>query len=319
MNSDENAQLYEVFFHYAAQRQKIARESNQRFVYYTNAETAINILSKGELWMRNAIVMNDFSEIRYGHDCLASALSNGGRQFLANALEPIFPGLLSEILQELDRHSILHLNQTYLSCFSEHLTEEDSYGRLSMWRAYGGSTGVAIVFRGTALLSESNALKVYTSPVAYWEPTEVAQEITRLARRIDVKAHLVRMDRETVKIFLSNAMRFAILSTKHPGFKEELEWRAIYQPWFERSFRVPSSVETIKGVPQIIQKIPLKDVPEEGLKGAELADALDRVIIGPTQFPTTIFDALVQTLADRGLSKPESRIHVSRIPLRLTN
>ena len=60
MDLCESEQLREVFFAYACKRQKAAKDSNQRFVYYTSADTALKIVERGELWMRNATVMNDF-------------------------------------------------------------------------------------------------------------------------------------------------------------------------------------------------------------------------------------------------------------------
>ncbi|MGE0114177.1 MAG: DUF2971 domain-containing protein [Steroidobacteraceae bacterium] len=321
MNPDdqERERLQEVFFAYARRRENTAKNSNQRFVYYTTADTALKIVERGELWMRSATVMNDFSEILHGRECLIGALREGGRKALSDALAPILPDFLEQVLEGLDSHSILHHKQTYLVCFSEHLPEEDAYGRLSMWRAYGGANGVALVFYGRALLSQSNALKIYSSPVAYLDAQGMRNEIVSLAQRISAERELLLKYSDVAMGLLSNALRFAVLSTKHPAFKEEREWRVIYQPWTEISPHVSHAVETVRGLPQIVQKIPLRDIPDEGFHGANIVEGLDRVIVGPTQFPDSLLSSFSEALAKRGVREPHHRVHISNVPLRFSN
>jgi hypothetical protein len=65
-----------------------------------------------------------------------------------------------------------------------------------------------------------------------------------------------------------------------------------------------------------MHKIPLKDVPEEGLIGLNLPQLIDRVIIGPSRFPVGIHDALLALLTEAGVENPVSKIIVSDLPLR---
>jgi hypothetical protein len=110
--------------------------------------------------------------------------------------------------------------------------------------------------------------------------------------------------------------RFAVLCTKHPGFHEELEWRVIHSPTYEPSERVTKTIETIRGVPQHVIKIPLKNYPDEGFVGGELHELLDRIIIGPTQHPHAIADAFCDLLHQAKIPDPEKKICISDIPLR---
>lgn len=178
---------------------------------------------------------------------------------------------------------------------------------------------MALVFHGAPLLSQSNALKIYSSPVAYLDARGVLEELISLAKRIGTNCELISKHSDSARTLFYNALRFAMLSIKHPGFGEELEWRVIYQPWSELSRHVSHDIETISGLPQIVQKIPLRDIPEEGLKGLEITDGLDRIIIGPTQFPDSMLLAFSEVLAKRGVKEPHNRIHISNIPLRSTN
>ena len=63
---------------------------------------------------------------------------------------------------------------TYIASISEHHRKEDLHGRLSMWRAFGGSGAarVAIVFRVPWVANGSAALNLMFNPVAYLREDE---------------------------------------------------------------------------------------------------------------------------------------------------
>ncbi|MEI9406922.1 DUF2971 domain-containing protein [Mesorhizobium argentiipisi] len=186
-----------------------------------------------------------------------------------------------------------------------------------MWRAYGGATGVAVVIKGTPFLTPTDALNAYTSPVAYLSPKQFQREFERLSTGLMANADLLkRWGKTYVLNNLFDAFRAATVCTKHPGFHEEREWRVVYNPAFKKSERIKSAVEVIRGVPQIVQKIPLADVPEEGLVGITIPELVDRVIIGPTNFPFEMQEAIVDVLVANGVADAPSKVIVSDIPLR---
>jgi hypothetical protein len=110
--------------------------------------------------------------------------------------------------------------------------------------------------------------------------------------------------------------RMSILCTKHPGFAEEKEWRIIYSPSIHESLRIKPDLFSFGGVPQRIFKIPLENVLEEGLFGIQVNELIDRVIIGPTNFPFEIKEALGIALETKGVDQPLGMIWISEIPLR---
>ena len=114
-------------------------------------------------------------------------------------------------------------------------------------------------------------------------------------------------------------MRFAVLCTKHPGFKEEREWRVIYQPKFQQSERIEKEIVCLDGLPQTICKIPLIEVPDENFYGANLKNFLDRIIIGPSDHAYEIKRTLVELLEAASIENPDSKVLVSGIPLRTNN
>src|SRR5262249_48274224 len=138
-------QYREAFFPLAAKRVKELRSSGSRFVHYTTADTATHILRTNEAWLRNTSTLNDFSEVEHGLECLQTALASESGNKFRDALRESAPGVADEV-QELFEACLPAIRErTFVTCFSEHNPKEDRYGRLSMWRAYGGNSGVALV------------------------------------------------------------------------------------------------------------------------------------------------------------------------------
>ena len=107
---------------------------------------------------------------------------------------------------------------------------------------------------------------------------------------------------------------FAAVSIKPPGFKEEKEWRVVYCPSIYPSNHLIRDTQVVRGVPQPIYKIRLKDIP--GLIGIEIPALLNRVIIGPSKYPLAIGEAFIDLLEEAGVQNPISKVYRSEIPLR---
>jgi hypothetical protein len=286
--SDDQLRLFGIFHPYALIKTIEAKRHNRRFVYYTSADTAMRILRNGEIWMRKSHLMNDYREVEHGFECLRDAYSKNKQRMLA-LFDGMFPGFCEHLEKTFDNWMPYFRSDSYIACLSEHDASEDQHGRLSMWRAYGAGAGVALVLNGGPIIRPSNALKAYTSPVAYLDHANLQKAFVQVLDNIETDADFVRsLGEQQAQGNMFAALRYAVLCTKHPGFHEEREWRVIYSPRFERSERITSSVESIGGIPQSICSIPLRDVPEEGLYGLAPPAFIDRVIIGPTRFPAGI-------------------------------
>jgi hypothetical protein len=145
----EQLKLAQIFFPFATRKQMEVRARNTRFVHYTSAEVAVSILKNEEVWMRKSNTMNDFMEIEHGLSCLkASYDGEPGNRFKAT-LDCMLPGCRAEVEKRFNSWIPHFKADTYLTCVSEHLDSEDGLGRLSMWRAYGGAAGVAVVLNNT--------------------------------------------------------------------------------------------------------------------------------------------------------------------------
>ena len=291
--------LSQVFFSYALQKQAAILNENRRFVHYTSAEAAVSIIKNAEVWMRKSTTMNDFSETAHGLRCLQGMYTGPAGKRFKSLLERLFSGSV-EVLEKNFEAWLPHFRlNTYLTCISEHENEEDSYGRLSMWRAYGG---VAIVLNNYPFLAESHSLGAYTSPVAYLDPQRFADKFEEINDLLE--QHEYDIQSQTKDVVLNNVfemMRFAVLCTKHPGFQEEREWRIVYSPVKSVAERITKSIEIVRGIPQPVCKIPLKNIPEEGFIGAEISQLVNRLIIGPNQYPGVMQEAFVELLTNAGV------------------
>lgn len=323
-----NDRLFNIFMPYAASRVKEAKDKNIRFCHYTSADAALKIITGKHVWLRNATMMNDFSEVQYGLSCLQRCWNDQElKTRLISILSKWGDGLDVEIEQNFNLGLFQRQNETYMISISEHGdpeflrdgsgVDEDRVGRLSMWRAYGGNTNVAFVFHNSPFLTSSDALKAYTSPVLYADPDGYRREFEKVLNEIEGNLEFLEtLSRDQIRDLVINAFHFATLSTKHPGFKEEREWRIIYSPKLYFSDKILPEMVSLGGVPQRIYKLPLESFPAEGYVGGTIPEVLERLIIGPTQFPWPIYDAFVEELGKQRVLDAGKKVFVSDIPLR---
>jgi hypothetical protein len=292
-----------------------------RFVHYTSADAALKMLESRTIWLRNVRLMNDFSEVEHGFACLRQAyLSSAGKRLL-NALEVIAPGVAAEMTELFNGWQPHFSKLAYVACVSEHDASEDLHGRLSMWRAYGGSRSVAIVINPVPLLAPNDVIEVYASPVTYGNACTIEDRLSRIATNLEsIGPALAGVGRELVSGHLFNVFLMATLCTKHAGFQEEHEWRIFHVEQMHSSTHLEKSTESINGTPQFVYKLPIRNIAgngsERGLLGMEVPELLDRVIIGPCENDQVIADVFIELLTKAGVTDAANRITVSRIPLR---
>lgn len=302
---------------YAARAADRVHGMGCRFAYYTTAETALHILRNREIWMRNTMVMNDFSEVEHGLSCVFEAYRSDAGNKLKKALDDEYPGLSAEFEKQFDSLIPVFRTDTFVTCLSEHPPDEDKHGRLSMWRAYGGIAGVALVLNGDVLFQPSDALAAYSSPVAYMHANSFNKELDDVATNLTASGNVLKtIGREGAKQAVFNMLRFAAVCTKHPAFAEEREWRVVASPALESSPLLPVDVETIGGIPQKILKIKLKNHPDKGLVGLEPQELVERVLIGPCEHAEVIGHAMRLALEAAGVTDAAQKVVYTGIPLR---
>lgn len=317
----KSRKMLEIFFTYDRMRHREARDSGKLLAHYTTADTALKIIRGRSMWLRNAAVMNDFSEIEHGKSAMAPVLAGPlGDRFRA-AMDMISPELAADVMRRHDEHRNHAREAVFTASLSEH-DPADRLGRLSMWRAYGGPVaGIALLFHAEAadLEIEPN-LEVGVSPVLYGGPIEFHQEFEKTIINIEKNTEFLKeFDPKIISNAATQILQLSMFSIKHPGFAEEREWRIIHRPYeFSSAAVVPLNI-SLNGIPQTIYELPFHN-PDKGqdfnIPQLELNQILAGVLLGPCGYPETVFRALVDELTAAGVQDAAKKIIVSNIPLR---
>lgn len=306
---------------------------NKKLVHYTSAIVAREIIEKEQLWLRKTTFMNDYSEIIYGKQYFDSLLEDPEiTVILNNILKPLTN--LDDNLSAFKKSYHNFINEvekiTYISCLSEHLPSEDTTGRLSMWRAYSNSSGVALVINPKITSKIGTPFNML--PVTYSKEDLKIVFINNLKKIEDIIKNTItdkQLSSDVFNTFLNIgfnmdflfSMYIYVISLKHQGFCEEREWRIILSsPYSDAALTIPQkfierSIENIKGNPEVIYKLNLNKLSFINPKGESL---LEKIIIGPTANSEILIDSFGEILKNKGFDDEQIKnmIIVSKIPLR---
>jgi hypothetical protein len=262
--------------------------------------------------------MNDFSEMQHGLGCLQDAWISDAGIRLQQWLDTAIPGLKDELVATFDSHADGIRAATFMISLSEHDDNEDELGRLSMWRAYGRRSGVAIVMNPAIFNTNTDELAAYSAPVSYLSVAQFDERFTAFVDRLISHEQLLQhASKEDLLSAFFYTFRLFVLCTKHPGFHEEREWRVFHSPLIDgNSEWLTKSQEIIGGVPQEVCKLSLRNDVSRQLLGRDPSELIDRIIIGPSEYPVPTYHAFFELLRSSGIEDPTGRIWMSEIPLR---
>ncbi len=284
--ADENFQA--AFMSLFADIQDEQEFPNQRplLAHYTSVETCEQILKHNQIWFSNPLLMNDRQELRWG-------ILEGTRGAITN--ERIreacgTPDRANELENQIERYQSKfedeHALDTYIFCLSQH-EPNDSDGLLSMWRGYGASGGGIAVVLDTAKFNGQEGQRLVLARVHYASDDERRKWLDSLYERF---ANIL-MDTAvpTDKLFLAaywlfERLKLFALFSKHKGFREEREWRAVYMPWWDDDGHFKKYLGytvTPSGVhPKL--KLPISEIPLIDQSECVLEKIVARIILGPT-------------------------------------
>jgi hypothetical protein len=298
-------------------------EKYNRFVHYTTAEAALSIIQTKQMWMRKTTCMSDYLEVEHGFQILRKFFGEESKlDLFSKTLDACVPGAAQEAIQLFNGHLGNIRSSTYIASISEHNSEEDLHGRLSMWRAFSGDTGrVAIIFRvpwfAEELVEGMKALNVFFSPVVYLTEDDYHEEFNRILDNITTNHEtLSSVDHSSIVNIVFNMFLICTVCLKHYGFREEQEWRAMYFPNLYNSTLMKSEIKVIGGVPQNIYKLPLDTTVAPTLAALDFSRMFDRLIIGPTQYSWAMYEAFSEALSNIGIQDAYKQICISNIPIR---
>jgi len=200
--------------------------------HYTSLSVLENIVKNNEIWFSNPLFMNDLEELKFGINTgMAIARDNAEiRELLGTAARhELFVSLLDGYFQQYQSD---HVFDTYVFCASEH-RRDDRDGLLSMWRGYGGAgKGVALIIDTSTLNLAPLPSPLILSKVYYGTVQERRNHLEGYCRQAAalLKPHAIADDRIYVlSNILFDRIKLFALFTKHKGFEEEKEWRAVYR------------------------------------------------------------------------------------------
>lgn len=286
-------------------------------VHYTSLDAAVKIVKSKAIWLRRLDCMNDFLEFEHGVETLNRSIESGTASTLARRLNRSYSGAWDRALERFrDLHDTIRTG-THIFCLSRHVPDdEDLYGRLSMWRAYSRGQGVAIVLSPKPFVRVTDAIETYSAPVRYLTQEQFDHGIRRVAWMVGKHLADCKLSDEDVFGYIFQMLVWDSVTTKHPGFKEESEWRVAHMPWWNKSNFVESSIELVGGIPQRVYKLKLGDEARAGIPGVTINEVLLRLIIGPTEHAAAARDAAIELLREALVQSPEEKVVVSNIPLR---
>src|SRR3546814_931439 len=149
--------IVNIFLPHAMKELDRVRQTGARFAHYTSAETGLKIFQSQRMLLRNSTLMNDFSEVHHGMNCLLSVYNGPLGDRLKAALRTIQNGLPETLQLNFNSKILDFRSETYLMSVSEQDDgHEDKYGRLSMWRAYAPKNGVACILKNTQLVDRKS-------------------------------------------------------------------------------------------------------------------------------------------------------------------
>lgn len=291
-----------------------------RLAHYTSIATLESILKSKELWFSNPLYMNDLEELRFGIHEGALAFRNSEILRAACGSAESYDRLIDHFNQLCLEFDMQHALDVYVLCMSEQ-TDENSDGALSMWRGYGShGTGAALLLDTEKFLRYS-VLPIIADKVQYatsnarkeWLTNKVAALAEQIARHeksennLQAAAHLCF---ERIKLFS--------LFTKHIGFSEENEWRAVYVRQRDQSDQLGAHLSyaiTPRGVEPKL-KLPLIAAAPRASDASGGEDLFAGVILGPSQSSQLAQASIRRMVNLLGFPELANNIYASSIPFR---
>ena len=186
-----------------------------RFVHYTSADAALNIIKTKRIWMRNTTCMSDYREVKHGFDLLNVYLTKDGKEkAFVDALELCHAGVATEAFGLFRQWwQSVQLN-SFITSISEHDSKEDMNGRLSMWRAFGGGNvaRVAIVLKLPWSSDVGDELKLMFSPVEYLTMDDVDNQLDTVVENVKSRCDFLKsVDRSMVRGAIFNMVLCRVL------------------------------------------------------------------------------------------------------------
>lgn len=284
--------------------------------HYTGAHGVRGILNSDRIWASGAQHMNDWMEVVYGYDIMMSTL----RGLVATGDLPArSQKVFADVLRALEQPDSPFVD-AYFAAFCE------KGNLLSQWRAYAGTQGFAVeldplVMDGELTLSTKAPARNLRLAKVEYDPErqktgfrELLDELVEtIERQHGNSERLLATLTEFVRVVLSSWAA----TVKHPGFKEEQEWRVVFQPMITAEEKYHSTEEFVIRVEDYslvthVELMPSSVLPKRGKQPPKLP--IRSITCGPSVSMRSTMRALEILLRNNGYNGVE--ILKSEIPAR---
>ena len=288
--------------------------------HYTSIATLESILRSDELWFSNPLLMNDTEEMRFGMIQGRNAFHSSKAIEAACKSSERYEALTKLFDDFYEVFSNDGAFDTYVFCLSKH-DPNNQDGRLSMWRGYGGNGhGAAIVIDTSKLEPRPGHEPLIISKVRYMSTQD---RNDWLSNKMQSFAELIGSadlpdSKFQIPIFsLFERLKMFALFTKHVGFQEEEEWRAVYLKERDIQNTFTSMLDYAVVGNTIQPKFRLKVLPIPGYSDKlSLVGIIDRIILGPMASGELHRLSVRRMLNQIGKSALVEKVLVSQIPYR---
>lgn len=285
--------------------------------HYTSLATLESILKSKQLWFSNPLYMNDLEELRFGLSEGANALRSSELLRSACGSEESYQQLMTHFNSMYTEFETHHALDVYVLCMSE-LSEGAPDGALSMWRGYGAhGTGAALILDTSKFQRFSN-LPIIADKIHYasasarkeWLTNKVSALAEQIARHQKSETNLhyaANRYFERIKLFA--------LFTKHIGFSEENEWRAVYTRQGDQHGLLQSCLSyaiTSRGVEPKLKLNIASASPDAPCE----EDLFAAIILGPSQSSSLSQASVCRMVKLLGFHQLSNNVWASGIPFR---
>ncbi|TDN98884.1 DUF2971 domain-containing protein [Sunxiuqinia elliptica] len=287
---------------------KFLRRGNLVY-HYTDFNGVIGIIQNQSLFSSNATYLNDYSELEYGNQLISETIlkviKNKDLKGYINLGEKEI-SLLEKTLTFLKNWSNSNI---YVCCFSY------NSDLLSQWRGYANNgNGVAIGF-SIDELRDSITPKVHNAIVEYNRQKQIKEleEIIAYALDFAIVNHsdYGHTKKEAFKYFpkaLVSTLTSLTPRFKNIGFKEEDEYRLIYDPIYHEKYKD----KTEHTPTQLFRTNGKHLIPYVELKPKKDKFPIRELVIGPSMHKDRIKNGLRELLENNGYT--DVKITYSKIP-----
>ena len=289
--------------------------------HYTSIETLEKIVHYKELWLSNPLFMNDLEELRVGIRLGTRAYHSNKRLKDACGSADRYDALTNAFNNYAKQFEEDKSFDIYAICFSEHDAIHDADGLLSMWRGYGNDGNGAAIVINTAKINADAGTPLILSDVIYKTQEE---RLKLICSKVDEFAQLlIEVSIPTNKLHLAayalfTRIKLFALFTKHKGFSEEKEWRAVYSKERDSHGMMVSMLGYFMGTRGLEPKLKLRLEPKSPYPGQDLSlnNIVHQIILGPSLSNPLAVKSVHRMLETLGMHDLCKRVSASSTPFR---